>query len=127
MIAAIVAIAVDVLGEAIAYAGTHPEVAIGLVRTVREALGEAKSIDDSAGKDGSIQSADVRIARLTGLASGLAAARANAVQEIRRKLQDPKLRATVIADIQAALTAPPERSRLVTRASKRKTPRKANR
>lgn len=91
MIAAIVSAAADALGEAIAYAGQHPEIAIGLVRTVKAALSDT----NAAGGNDSIDRTQTEAyrSRLIGIASGLAAARANAVQEMARSAARFKLEA----------------------------------
>ena len=77
MMGAIVALAADALGEAAKYAVKHPDVAWGVVKSVRAALtkGHAAEADREP----------MRTQRLTAIASGMAAARANAVQEAKRR------------------------------------------
>ncbi len=74
---AIVALAVDALSQALKYIVEHPEAAAKLVKSARSALSDAHDAD-------ALPEAQ-KVARMTAIASGLAAARANAVQEFQRR------------------------------------------
>lgn len=84
MIGTIVAIAADILGDALIHAVDHPDIAAKLVRGVRDALVEAHHAEADP--------EEIKRQRMTALAAGMAADRANAVQAmLRRKLAAPKV------------------------------------
>lgn len=77
MIATIVAIAVDILGDALIHRVDHPDIADKLVRGVRDALAAAHAAE--------AEPEEVKRQRMTALAAGMAADRANAVQAMLRR------------------------------------------
>ncbi len=83
LIASIVAIAVDILGDALIHSVDHPDIADKLVRGVRDALAAAHAAEADP--------EEIKRQRMAALAAGMAADRANAVQAmLRRKLAAPK-------------------------------------
>lgn len=77
MIGTIVAIAADILGDALIHAVDHPDIAAKLVRGVRDALVEAHHAEADP--------EEIKRQRMTALAAGLAAERANARQAAMRR------------------------------------------
>ncbi len=77
VIGTIVALAADILGDALIHAVDHPDIAAKLVRGVRDALTEAHHADASP--------EEIKRQRMTALAAGMAADRANAVQAMLRR------------------------------------------
>ena len=71
------AVAADLLGDALVYVAKNPVQAAKMIRAVRDAL--------TGVKDAEALPEAQRRARLTAIASGMAAARASAVQAAKRK------------------------------------------